>query len=154
MNKATLNLKENKPTKSLAKYGQDEHTNSQIRLINNSKHSSLKEFDNNVYTQLMTFQNQMKKQQEQQNNPVVCPKVFVHTRNQTQDILNAFDRNPDAGAEFVGMVMKGKDFHARDSAAAPLAARLANIIPGLIRPHRSNFSSRSPSGIHWVEAGK
>jgi hypothetical protein len=69
INKITLNLKENnKQSKTLTKYGQDEHTNSQIRLINNSKHSSLKEFDNNVYSQLMTFQNQMKKQQEQQNN--------------------------------------------------------------------------------------
>jgi hypothetical protein len=27
-------------------------------------------------------------------------------------------------------------------------------MPGLYRPKRSNFASRSPSKINWVEAGK
>ena len=86
---------------------------------------------------------------EQDNQRLVPVKV----RKISHDPLNAFDRNPDMMAEYVGEVMKKKEFHARDSAAAPLAARLSNILPGLIRPHRSGFSSRSPSGINWVEAG-
>lgn len=83
------------------------------------------------------------------NNPWRIP---IQIRQLSQDPLNAFDRQPDTMAEYVGEVMKSREFHARDSAAAPLAARLANILPGLIRPHRSGLSSRSPSGINWVEA--
>jgi len=41
----------------------------------------------------------------------------------------------------------------RDGKAAPLAARLANILPGLVkRKGSSDFAKRSPSGINWVEA--
>ena len=94
------------------------------------------------------------------HNTTTCPSsssssalVPVQVRKLSQDPLNAFDRHPDSMAEYVGEVMKQADFTTRDSAAAPLAARLANILPGLIRPHRSGFSSRSPSGINWVEAG-
>lgn len=78
--------------------------------------------------------------------------VSVCVRDLSNDPLNAFDRNPDLIAELVSEVMLSEDFLKRDAAAAPLAARLANVLPGLVRPFRSDFSSRSPSGINWVEA--
>lgn len=68
---------------------------------------------------------------------------------------NAFDRNPDLIADLVSEVMKSEDFLQRDGKAAPLAARLANILPGLVRRKRGtskDFSTRAPSGINWVEA--
>jgi Histidine phosphatase superfamily (branch 2) len=80
--------------------------------------------------------------------------VKIHVRELSRDPLNAFDRNPDLMADLVAEVMSGDQFQSRDSVAAPLAARLANILPGLYRPKRSNFASRSPSKINWVEAGK
>lgn len=78
--------------------------------------------------------------------------VKVKVRDLSNDPLNAFDRNPDLIADLVSEVMLSPDFQKRDSAAAPLAARLANALPGLVRPFRSDFSQRSPSGINWVEA--
>ena len=81
-------------------------------------------------------------------------RVPITVRALPQDPLNAFDRNPNLIAQLVTTVMTHPDFRARDGAAAPLAGRLSNILPGLIRPRRSDFSSRSPSGINWVEAGK
>jgi len=54
--------------------------------------------------------------------------------------------------KLVSEVMLSEDFLKRDAAAAPLAARLANVLPGLVRPFRTDFSQRSPSGINWVEA--
>lgn len=78
--------------------------------------------------------------------------VNVQIREQCNDTLNAFDRNPDLMADMVSEVMLSEDFQKRDAHAAPLAARLANILPGLVRPRRSDFSLRSPSGINWVEA--
>jgi len=78
--------------------------------------------------------------------------VKVRIRDLSCDPLNAFDRNPDLIAELVSEVMLSTDFLKRDAAAAPLAARLANVLPGLIRPFRTDFSHRAPSGINWVEA--
>lgn len=78
--------------------------------------------------------------------------VNVHVRDVSNDPLNAFDRNPDLIADLVTEVMVSEDFIKHDGAAAPLAARLANILPGLVRPFRTDFSQRSPSGINWVEA--
>jgi len=78
--------------------------------------------------------------------------VPVQVRDLSQDPLNAFDRNPDLIADLVSEVMLSDKFLQRDAAAAPLAARLANILPGLVRPFRTDFSKRSPSGINWVEA--
>jgi len=78
--------------------------------------------------------------------------IPIKVRELHKDPLNAFDRNPDMMADLVGDVMKGRSFNARDSAAAPLAGRLSNILPGLVRLHRSSFASRAPSGINWVEA--
>jgi hypothetical protein len=78
--------------------------------------------------------------------------VKIQVREQSKDTLNAFDRNPDLMADMVSEVMMSDDFQKRDANAAPLAARLANILPGLVRPRRSDFSLRSPSGINWVEA--
>jgi hypothetical protein len=78
--------------------------------------------------------------------------VKVRVRDVSNDPLNAFDRNPDLIAELVKEVMISNDFVKRDGAAAPLAARLANVLPGLVRPLQTDFSTRAPSGINWVEA--
>ncbi|GKY98459.1 hypothetical protein MPSEU_000803200 [Mayamaea pseudoterrestris] len=78
--------------------------------------------------------------------------VGIRVRNLANDPLNAFDRNPDLIAELVSEVMLSPDFLNKDAGAAPLAARLANFLPGLVRPFRSDFSAKSPSGINWVEA--
>jgi len=59
--------------------------------------------------------------------------VKVQIREQSNDTLNAFDRNPDLMADMVSEVMMSDDFQKRDGNAAPLAARLANILPGLVR---------------------
>ena len=80
------------------------------------------------------------------------PLVKVQVRDVSNDPLNAFDRNPDLIADLVGEVMRDIEFQKHDGGVAPLAARLANTLPGLIRKRRSDFSSRSPSGINWVEA--
>jgi Histidine phosphatase superfamily (branch 2) len=78
--------------------------------------------------------------------------VRVRVRDVSNDPLNAFDRNPELINELVMEVMESTEFNKRDGAAAPLAARLANVLPGLARQHQSDFSKRAPSGINWVEA--
>jgi Histidine phosphatase superfamily (branch 2) len=83
------------------------------------------------------------------------PLVKIKVRDLRNDPLNAFDRNPDLIADLVSEVMMSEDFFQRDGKAAPLAARLANILPGLVRRQQgdsSDFSTRAPSGINWVEA--
>lgn len=80
------------------------------------------------------------------------PLVKIHVRDVSNDPLNAFDRNPDIIADLVAEVLECEEFFKRDSSAAPLAARLANYIPGLARRNAKDFSTRSPSGINWVEA--
>lgn len=84
--------------------------------------------------------------------PATRPKVFVRVRDQSCDNLNAFDRNPDLMRDLVNDVMQSVSFQQQDATAAPLAARLANILPGLARKGRSDFSANTPSGINWVEA--
>jgi hypothetical protein len=78
--------------------------------------------------------------------------VKVQVRDVSNDPLNAFDRNPDLITDLVAEVMVSDDFVKRDGAAAPLAARLANVLPGLVRPLKADFSKSAPSGINWVEA--
>jgi hypothetical protein len=56
--------------------------------------------------------------------------IPVHVRALPQDPLNAFDRNPDSIAALVKQVMTSPEFKRRDGAAAPLAGRLSNILPG------------------------
>jgi len=80
------------------------------------------------------------------------PRVFVRVRDQTCDNLNAFDRNPDLMRDLVGEVMQSSSFQNTDAKAAGTAARLANILPGLARKGRKDFSASTPSGINWVEA--
>lgn len=80
------------------------------------------------------------------------PLVHIQVRDVANDPLNAFDRNPALIADLVGEVMQSEDFIKHDSGAAPLAARLANYLPGLVFPRRADFSHGSPSGINWVEA--
>ena len=77
----------------------------------------------------------------------------VQVRGRSEDTLNAFDRNPDLMAELVGDVISSAEFQETDGAAAPLAARLANILPGLFRKKKntSGFNA-APSGINWIEA--
>jgi hypothetical protein len=77
--------------------------------------------------------------------------VKIKVRDTASDPLNAFDRNPDLIAGLVAEVMTTEDFVQRDGKAASLAARLANILPGLVRRKQgSDFSARAPSGINWV----
>jgi hypothetical protein len=77
--------------------------------------------------------------------------VKIMVRDTASDPLNAFDRNPDLIAGLVSEVMTTDDFVQRDGKAASLAARLANILPGLVRRKQgSDFSARAPSGINWV----
>lgn len=77
----------------------------------------------------------------------------VQVRGRDEDTLNAFDRNPDMMAELVSEVMSSQEFQDRDGKAAPLAARLANLLPGLARKKRNTTGyNASPSGINWIEA--
>lgn len=77
-------------------------------------------------------------------------KVSVKIRDRAKDTLNAFDRNPDLMMKLVGAVVGSPQFTARDATAAPLAARLANFMPGLVRKGRKTFGG--PSGINWIDA--
>jgi hypothetical protein len=79
--------------------------------------------------------------------------VNVNVRGPHEDTLNAFDRSPEMMAELVSVVISSTEFQTRDGAAAPLAARLANILPGLARKKKntSGFNA-APSGINWIEA--
>lgn len=77
----------------------------------------------------------------------------VQVRGRDQDTLNAFDRNPDLMADLVGEVISSPEFQKRDGDAAPLAARLANILPGLARRKaKPSVYNAAPSGINWIEA--
>jgi hypothetical protein len=53
-------------------------------------------------------------------------------------------------ADLVSQVVSRPSFQSRDGDAAPLAARLANILPGLARKGRRVFGG--PSNINWIEA--
>lgn len=74
----------------------------------------------------------------------------VEIRGPDVDTLNAFDRAPELMAELVSAVISSAEFQERDGAAAPSAARLANILPGLARKKKntSGFNA-APSGINW-----
>lgn len=79
--------------------------------------------------------------------------VNVRIRGPQEDTLNAFDRSPEMMAELVSVVISSTEFQERDGAAAPLAARLANILPGLARKKKNTTGfNAAPSGINWIEA--
>jgi len=80
----------------------------------------------------------------------IAPYVDVQVRDRTTDNLNAFDRNPELIETLVTEVVSAENFLKNDAKAAGLAARLANFLPGLVRPGRKTFGG--PSGINWVEA--
>jgi hypothetical protein len=69
------------------------------------------------------------------------PLVPVTLRELSRDPLNAFDRNPDLMADLVAEVMATPEFYKRDAAAAPLAGRLANVLPGAFAGIVSTFVS-------------
>jgi hypothetical protein len=76
--------------------------------------------------------------------------VKVQVRGPDEDTLNAFDRAPDLMAELVSEVISSAEFQERDGAAAPSAARLANILPGLARKRNNTTGfNAAPSGINW-----
>lgn len=76
--------------------------------------------------------------------------VRVRIRGKADDTLNAFDRERDLTMTLVSHVVESADFIEKDATAAPLAARLANFLPGLARKGRKVFGG--PSGINWIEA--
>jgi len=78
------------------------------------------------------------------------PKVIVKVRERAKDTLNAFDRNPDLMKNLVADVITSPKFQEHDAKAAPLAARLANFLPGLGTKSRNTFGG--PSGINWIDA--
>jgi len=79
--------------------------------------------------------------------------VPVQVRGPGQDTLNAFDRDPTTMADLVSDVIMSPDFQEGDGSAAPLAARLANILPGLARKKKNTTGfNAAPSGINWIEA--
>ena len=78
------------------------------------------------------------------------PKVVVQVRDRAKDTLNAFDRNPDLMKNLVADVVMSPNFLEKDANAAPLAARLANFLPGLGAKGRNTFGG--PSGINWIDA--
>jgi Histidine phosphatase superfamily (branch 2) len=84
------------------------------------------------------------------SNEVLVP---VQVRGPEEDTLNAFDRSPELMAELVSCVICSQEFQEGDGAAAPLAARLANILPGLARKKKNTTGfNAAPSGINWIEA--
>lgn len=82
----------------------------------------------------------------------ISPLTSVVIRDVQQDPLNAFDRNPDLMDRLSTEVMSSETFRCHDGKAAPLAARLASMLPGLVKNRSSDYAVKSPSGINWVEA--
>mmetsp|Transcript_13227 Transcript_13227/g.20156 ORF Transcript_13227/g.20156 Transcript_13227/m.20156 type:complete len:146 (+) Transcript_13227:726-1163(+) len=78
------------------------------------------------------------------------PYLDIRVRERATDNLNAFDRNPKLIETLVTEVASTEHFLKNDAKACNLAARLANFLPGLVRPGRKTFGG--PSGINWVEA--
>jgi hypothetical protein len=77
----------------------------------------------------------------------------IQVRGRDEDTLNAFDRYPDLMADLVAEVISSPAFQEGDGAAAPHAARLANILPGLARKkNNATGYNAAPSGINWIEA--
>jgi hypothetical protein len=77
------------------------------------------------------------------------PKVEIFVRHPKHETLNRFDTDPDLMKRLVRDAVQSPEFVDQDAKAAPLAARLSNYIPGLIRlrsPHGS------PSTINWIHA--
>lgn len=77
--------------------------------------------------------------------------IKVEIRDRKVDSLNAFDRDASLMKSLVTRVANTDYFRAGDVKAAPLAARLANYLPGLADSKgRNNFGG--PSGINWIHA--
>mmetsp|Transcript_15460 Transcript_15460/g.24000 ORF Transcript_15460/g.24000 Transcript_15460/m.24000 type:complete len:483 (+) Transcript_15460:146-1594(+) len=76
--------------------------------------------------------------------------VSVKVRPRSNDTLNAFDRDPEFMLGLVTDVVESDYFQAQDAIAAPLAAKLAHYLPGLLKKgHRAHGG---PSGINWIHA--
>lgn len=73
------------------------------------------------------------------------PIAPVVVRDIQIDPLNAFDRNPDLMERLSTEVMSSDTFRYHDGKAAPLAARLASNLPGLVKDRTSDYAARSPS---------
>lgn len=82
----------------------------------------------------------------------VAPLTTVVIRDIQTDPLNAFDRNPDLMDRLSTEVMTSESFRHHDGKAAPLAARLASMLPGLVKDRSTDYAAKSPSGINWIEA--
>jgi hypothetical protein len=80
--------------------------------------------------------------------------INVKVRGRSEDTLNAFDRNPELIAGLVSEVISSESFQEIDGNAAPLAARLSIILPGLARKKKNTTTvfNKAPSRISWVEA--
>lgn len=107
-----------------------------------------REFNSNVYSETRVPDHSWAEAPSDDSDEL----VRIRVRDVSNDPLNAFDRNPELISELVMEVMASNEFAKRDGAAAPLAARLANVLPGLVRQNQGDFSKRAPSGINWVEA--
>jgi Histidine phosphatase superfamily (branch 2) len=80
------------------------------------------------------------------------PIASVIVRDIQEDPLNAFERYPDLVERLSMEVMSSAAFRYYDGKAAPLAARLASHLPGLVKDRTSDYAAMSPSGINWIEA--
>uniref|UniRef100_A0A7S2H6D3 Uncharacterized protein n=1 Tax=Helicotheca tamesis TaxID=374047 RepID=A0A7S2H6D3_9STRA len=86
-------------------------------------------------------------------------QVPINVRDRSNDTLNAFDREPALMRNLVSDVMSSPNFCERDARAAPLAARLANFLPGL-NIHKKKKEQQPklfgekppPSNINWIHA--
>eukprot|EP00815_Leptocylindrus_aporus_P004562 CAMPEP_0116059166 /NCGR_PEP_ID=MMETSP0322-20121206/5636_1 /TAXON_ID=163516 /ORGANISM="Leptocylindrus danicus var. apora, Strain B651" /LENGTH=472 /DNA_ID=CAMNT_0003543499 /DNA_START=102 /DNA_END=1517 /DNA_ORIENTATION=+ len=76
-------------------------------------------------------------------------KITVKVRSRKVDTLNAFDKDPAFMMSLVTDVISSPHFQTKDAVAAPLAARLANYLPGLTKPTKIGGG---PSGINWIHA--
>lgn len=81
-------------------------------------------------------------------NSYTKDEVTIEVRDRQQDTLNAFDKHPEYMEKLIRDVINTSDFQTIDAEAAPLAARLANWLPGLATV--SNYGG--PSGINWIHA--
>lgn len=72
----------------------------------------------------------------------------IHVRERSQDILNAFDRQPQLMKKLVQDVVSKDSFITYDEKLAPLAQRLTSFLPGLAKA--TNYGG--PSGINWIHA--
>ena len=80
--------------------------------------------------------------------PFIDPGPTIHVRERSQDILNAFDRQPQLMKKLVQDVVSKESFISYDEKLKPIAQRLIMILPGLAKA--ANYGG--PSGINWIHA--